>query len=42
MKDIIQRAPKDPWVEYADEFGRTRICRKSEVPEGMFIKEGFY
>ncbi|KAL0580230.1 hypothetical protein ABG067_008577, partial [Albugo candida] len=22
----------DPWVEFEDEFGRTRIVRKSELP----------
>jgi hypothetical protein len=22
----------DPWVEYVDEFGRTRTCRQSELP----------
>ncbi|PKY45287.1 hypothetical protein RhiirA4_419720 [Rhizophagus irregularis] len=24
---------EDPWVEYIDEFGRTRVARKSEVPK---------
>ncbi|RHZ88543.1 hypothetical protein Glove_22g202 [Diversispora epigaea] len=24
---------EDPWVEYIDEFGRTRMCRKSQMPE---------
>ena len=23
---------EDPWVEYVDEFGRTRTCRRSELP----------
>lgn len=23
----------DPWVEYIDEFGRTRVCRKSQMLE---------
>ncbi|RIA98753.1 hypothetical protein C1645_812442 [Glomus cerebriforme] len=24
---------EDPWVEYVDEFGRTRVARKSQVPK---------
>jgi hypothetical protein len=24
---------EDPWVEYVDEFGRSRVVRKSELPE---------
>ncbi|CAG8532865.1 5773_t:CDS:2 [Funneliformis mosseae] len=24
---------EDPWVEYVDEFGRTRLARKSQVPK---------
>lgn len=26
-------ADDDPWVEYVDEFGRTRVVRKSQVPK---------
>ncbi|KAI9006357.1 hypothetical protein DFJ74DRAFT_388316 [Hyaloraphidium curvatum] len=26
-------ADADPWVEYVDEFGRTRIARKSQLPD---------
>ncbi|KAF9433254.1 hypothetical protein BGZ76_009697, partial [Entomortierella beljakovae] len=33
----LARDPKDftsdPWVEHVDEFGRTRLMRKSEIPE---------
>lgn len=37
----------DAWVEYIDEFGRTRVLRKSEVPrdarraeDGSFVRGG--
>ncbi|CAG8588502.1 5534_t:CDS:2 [Paraglomus brasilianum] len=31
----------DPWVEYVDEFGRTRVVRKSELPEDLPSQSGF-
>ena len=30
----------DPWVEYVDEFGRTRVVRKSELPEDLPSQSG--
>ncbi|CAG8519433.1 13860_t:CDS:2 [Acaulospora morrowiae] len=31
--DEKQNENDDPWVEYVDEFGRTRLCRKSQLPK---------
>ncbi|CAG8497185.1 5793_t:CDS:10 [Ambispora leptoticha] len=28
-----EKNEEDPWVEYVDEFGRTRVARKSQVPK---------
>ncbi|KAI8973290.1 hypothetical protein BDF20DRAFT_640780 [Mycotypha africana] len=30
---IEEEEDNDPWIEYVDEFGRTRIVRRSEVPD---------
>ncbi|KAI9361838.1 hypothetical protein BD770DRAFT_360503 [Pilaira anomala] len=32
----------DPWVEYEDEFGRTRIVRRSELPKRSPSPEPYY
>ncbi|GBC06919.1 hypothetical protein RclHR1_07140006 [Rhizophagus clarus] len=29
----VKDKSEDPWVEYVDEFGRTRVARKSQVPK---------
>jgi len=30
--DELDKQDKDPWVEYTDEFGRSKVVRKSQVP----------
>lgn len=40
-KEEEKEDDEDPWVEYEDEFGRTRIVRRSELPQRSPLPEPY-